>query len=232
MTIKTWAASALFSIMAITSVNAASITFEQPELRNGTVNAAQDTVTVTQGGVTLEALATEGGRIGVFQTANPVANSDGLYIGIPSGPPFNTDNTTAPTSGTYALFFSEQITSLSFDFDWLTVSTFGEEVLSNFRADLDPIGLTAANFSGSDTTLNVGAQTINTSVNRGSGTVTYSGDAFNFFIFDHTQAARNIGFTITEVRATTLAPVPLPAGFPLLAVGLGAFAVLRRKSRT
>lgn len=234
MTIKTWALSALFSIAAITSVNATTVTFDQTDLRNGTVNAAQDEVLVTKGGLTLSA-ATVGGRVGVYQTGNPSSNSDGLYIAKPDAPPYDTGNLTAPTSGTYALGFTQQVTSLSFDFDWLTNTNVGQETLSNFRADLSTILLATSNLVSSDTSLDLVTQTITapsatSQTSRGSGTITYSGAPFNLFIFDHAQAASNIGFTITEVRAT-VAPVPLPAGLPLLAVGLGAFAVLRRKSR-
>ncbi|MEM9585372.1 MAG: VPLPA-CTERM sorting domain-containing protein [Pseudomonadota bacterium] len=52
----------------------------------------------------------------------------------------------------------------------------------------------------------------------------------NFTSFGGNVSARNDGFSIDSV-SVGIAPVPLPAGLPLLAAGIGAFAVLRRKQR-
>lgn len=228
MNIKVLATAALFTVSAWTA-QATTITFDQTDLRNGSVDAAQTTVQYSNGGLTLEAFATTG-VIGVYQTDNPATNGDGLYIGLPTSGLIVAGNQTAPTSGSYGFRFGQDLQTLSFDFDWLSNFASPAEELSNFAADMIAITLGAGDFSGSGTSLNVTTQIITTSSARGSGTITYSGAPFNLFTFDHDQASGNIGFTVTELRAT-LAPVPLPAGLPMLVAALGGLALIRRRHR-
>lgn len=108
----------------------------------------------------------------------------------------------------------------------------GEEVLSAFATNHGPVSLTAANFTSlGGTSLDANAQTINTSTGRGKGSVTYSGADFTGLFFDHSQAPRNIGFTVTNV-SVELAPVPLPAALPLLVGAMGGLGFICGKRRT
>jgi len=187
---------AAMSVVAL-SAQSATLSFDQPDLVAGVVDAGLTTVDVTKGGVTMTTVATNGGAVDVYNSGGGA----GLYIGSITSGPINTNtNTSAPASGSYGFEFSQAITSISFVFDWLTNSTHGEEVLSMFSTSNGGISLAAANFTNlSGTSLDSGAQTINTNVGRGQGSVTYTGADFTGFYFDHTQDPQNIGFTVTNV---------------------------------
>jgi hypothetical protein len=74
-------------------------------------------------------------------------------------------------------------------------------------------------------------QTILSTSRTGEGTVSYSGGPFTSLSFLHEQTANNIGFVISNVTVD-VAAVPLPASLPLLLLGFGSIAALRRKQRT
>ena len=227
MYLKSITLAAAMSVVAL-SAQSATLSYDQPDLVAGVVDAGLTTVDVVKGGVTMTAVANNGGAINVYNSGGGA----GLYIGSITSGPLNTNtNTTAPASGSYGLEFSQAITSISFVFDWLTKSTHGEEALSMFSTDNGALSLAAANFTNlGGTSLDAGAQTINTTVGRGKGSVTYSGADFTSFYFDHTQNPRNIGFTVTNVTVE-LAPVPLPAALPMLAAALGGLGLIRRTRR-
>ncbi|WP_420860705.1 VPLPA-CTERM sorting domain-containing protein [Algirhabdus cladophorae] len=202
--------------------SAASITFTESLLQTVTPNATNTEATATAGGVTLTAKTTDG-RVDYYDDNGGGGN--GLYIGaIIRGENYGT-STSAPTSGKYELNFDKAINSISFEFDWLTNRDPAEAITgwaTEFGSiDIDYTSLRATDFD--DTT-----DTITSTGSLGSGIVTYSGAAFTSLFFDHTQAARNIGFVINEI---TISPVPVPASLPLALAGFGIFGVIRRKQR-
>jgi len=201
---------------------AASVTFNEALLQTVTPNATNTEATTSQDGVTLTARTTDG-RVDYYDDNGVGGN--GLYIGaIIRGENYGT-STSAPTSGTYELNFSTAISSISFEFDWLTNRDPAEAITGwateNGSVNIDYTSLRTTDFD--DTT-----DTITSTGNSGSGIVTYSGSAFTSLFFDHTQAARNIGFVINEI---TISPVPVPASLPLALAGFGIFGFMRRKQR-
>lgn len=68
----------------------------------------------------------------------------------------------------------------------------------------------------------------------GSGNWNFSGfssSPFDRLVFGQEQTA-NFTYGVYDVTyASAIAPVPLPAGFPLLAAALGAFAFMRQRSK-
>lgn len=224
-----------FALSMATTAQAASITFTTADLVGGTEDGTFSSLSSTVGDLNLTTNATEGGAVRVYNAGSGA----GIYIGAITSGAFNTvNNKTAPESGRYSLDFNQDITSITFMIDYLTENGFGEEVLFGFATDNGAVTLGDANYTNASftkggaalTALDVANQQITTDVGRGRGTLTYTGSAFSSFAFDHTQDPQNIGFTITSV-SVELAPVPLPAGFPLIAVGLGAFAFMRRRQR-
>lgn len=62
------------------------------------------------------------------------------------------------------------------------------------------------------------------------GVVADPGDSFRSVLFKSNGFGNDTDDDFT-VQSIALAPVPLPAGLPLLAVGLGAFGLLRRRAK-
>ena len=228
MYLKTLSLAAAMSVVAL-SAQSATLSFDHPDLVAGTEDGSSSDVTVAKDGVTLTAVANSG-AVRVYNTT--AANGGGLYFGAITSGPFNTiSNTSAPASGSYGLEFSQAITSITFVFDWLSKTSLGEETLSLFSTNNGAVTLSNANFTNlGGTGLNAVAQTINTAVSRGKGSVTYSGADFTGFYFDHAQDPRNIGFTVTNV-SVELAPVPLPAALPMLAAAMGGLGLIRVQRR-
>jgi len=226
MNFRTTTLAVAIGAMASTTY-ASTVTFTQSDLVAGTEDGTFSDVEVVKDGVTLNATASPG-AVRIYSGFS----GEGLYFGaITSGALNTTANTTSPASGSYGLTFDQAVSSVTFVIDYLTKNAFGEEVISMFSTDNGAVTLAAANYTnGGGTSLDVGAQTINTTTARGKGTLTYAGPSFNSFFFDHSQDPRNIGFTVTSV-SVELAPVPLPAALPMLAVAMGGFAAIRRKQR-
>ena len=216
-----------------TAALATTVTFSEPQLTNGAVTAGGvaalngDTVTVVSSGLTLTA-TTADGNLRTYDNVSPT-NGSGLYIGAITGGGFNPSNMTAPTSATYALNFDQAVTDISFTFDWLTNRGNQPEKLSTFLVDGAPAMIGYTDLGG--TSYTSATQTILSTSRTGEGTVTYSGGPFTSLSFLHEQTANNIGFVISNVTVD-VAAVPLPASLPLLLLGFGSIAALRRKRRT
>lgn len=229
MTIKALLCATALSVVSAGAVHAASFTFSAADLLGGSENAALTEVTAESGGLGLTASASAGGAIRQYTQGSP----NGLYVGSITSGAFNTSaNLTAPASGTYTLAFDQAISSISFDFDWLSAGAGQNEELSGFATDLGTITLTGMDFVPIfATSLDVPSQTITTTNGRGKGTISYSGATFNSFSFDHIQDPPRLGFIIDSITVETVAPVPLPAALPLLLAGLGAMGMARRARR-
>lgn len=229
MTFKTFLYATAISALSAGTLQAATFTFSAADLVGGSENAALTEVTADSGGLGLTATASTGGAIRQYTQGSP----NGLYIGSITSGAFNTvANLTAPASGTYTLAFDQAISSISFDFDYLSSGSGQNEELSGFATDLGPIALTAMDFVSSfATSFDVPSQTVTTTNGRGAGTISYSGATFSSFSFDHIQDPARIGFIIDSITVETVAPVPLPAALPLLLAGLGAIGMARRGRR-
>ncbi|WP_425039343.1 VPLPA-CTERM sorting domain-containing protein [Primorskyibacter sp. S187A] len=214
-------------LLIATTAQATSVSYTGIELSEGTETIGFTDVTVAKPELLLTATATDGGVIRTYD----VLGEQGLYIGAVRQGPFTTSNTTAPASGTYTLGFDKAVTEITFSLDYLT-NLFGpSETISDFRVDGTLIDLTSANYTGTTTSLDDVTDVISTTVRRGTGVFTYSGGPFSSLSFVHEQNPRNIGFTITSLDVT-LAPIPLPAGLPLLLAGLGGLALMARRKHS
>lgn len=212
--------------------------FALPAIAQATTVTYDTNTLTTQGttavvdGVTMTTSASNGGKVNVYTGTGP----NGLNIGSADNPNGQVNGATNPASGDYALTFSSAVTSVSVSFGFLTDNPglpqyLGREAIFGFVADLTRLLPHDITYVSNDSTFVGGVITPNDAENRASGVITYSGAAFNSFGFSHTQDPRLLGFVITGVTAE-IAPVPLPAGLPLLLAGLAAFGVVRRKAKT
>lgn len=226
---------ALFAGLSLTQAQAASVTFNETELAAGTVNAGTTNVEVSKDGLTLNASTDPmgDGRVRTFRVGTP---QGGLWFGATVNNNFNDSMNlaTAPEDAVYSLNFSQAITSLSFSFDYLTDGGRPQpELLSEFATEFGSAIVGATSLAS--VTFDATAQTVTADASApggtaGTGTISFDGGglAFSSFLFRHQQTAQNIGFTVNTVTVD-LAPVPLPAGLPMLLAGLGAFGFMARR---
>lgn len=209
MKIKTILLTSAMSFAVATAAQAAPVTFGADLL--------DDATSVTQDGLTMTATTSNGGFVGTYTD-----DGNGLYIGG------GYQGATNALSGSYSLGFDQKIDSISISYDWLTDNASGVENIFNFATDASgAVTITHAEIGSTGQTSYDGT-TVVSNTRRGDGVISYSGAGFNAFLFDHTQASATLGFVIRDITVN-IAPVPLPAGLPLLLVGLGAFAMVRRK---
>ena len=194
--------------------SAASVTFDTDLLQTAT--------TVISDGLTLEATASNGGTVETYSQGGP----QGIYIGG-GGSAFSIFAGPQNTSGSYNLNFSQAISSIEIRFGFLTSSINGAEEVFDFAADGIPVFAALSAQSGTSQDL---TGLVTSSVSNGLGTLTYDagGSQFTDFSFNHTQFAGNIGFILSNIEVD-VAPVPLPAGLPLLLAGVGVLGFMRKR---
>lgn len=181
-------------------------------------------------------------------TSVSAATSFNLTIsGNPNVPVFTLTNT---SSAAQLETFSVSIGLLSRNFDYIlaltdpgggsSTVTAGDGVNNGTRVDV--LGLSYTDFDPGETASfeadvdsDTGNQNVtldyrNTLFNNGTGpnselTATFSdATTLSFTIPDQTAGLNSYSFDVSA------APIPLPAGLPLLVAGLGAFAVMRKRA--
>lgn len=190
---------ALVASVGLAETSAAQmIEFDGNDLRLGVVSQGKDCVAA---GLSLTITATKGGRVTTYSTSASGFGS-GIYIGAVQGQLNTTNNTTAPPHGVYRLTFSRPVNSIEFRIDAISnlfkpVETLSGFTTSNGKAQ---IGFQA---QGNSALYDANKRVITANSGNGDGVITHSAPGkFDFFEFTHDQHPQNIGFTITNIKAT------------------------------
>lgn len=168
------------------------------DLRHGTVSSGKDCVAV---GVSVTFTAAKGGRVDTYSAGNS-AFGNGIYIGAVKGQLNTTSNKSAPPHGVYRMTFSRPVNSIEFRIDAISNQFKPYETLSYFRTSNGAAQI-AFQPSGNSALFDPAKGVITANSNNGDGVVSHSAPGkFSFFEFTHDQHPQNIGFTITDVKAT------------------------------
>lgn len=225
----------LGAVLLPVATNAAPVTFDQTTLLSSSINSSLDTADVSKDGLTLTVKASSGGVVDDY--TNTSAPPIGLAIGAPANGGVNTitNGNTNPSSGSYEFSFSEQITSFSFSFGFLTGIQSPVETLSSFAVDGTSVAsgaVTATGLSGTTFSTDPAGDSLfaNGGIRDGRATLSFTGSPFNAFSFLHEQSPQNLGFVITSVTVQTAA-IPIPASILLLLSAVGGLSLFRRRNQ-